>query len=45
MRAHGNVLTSIAFLTGMAREELSPRELDTCDDNFPLILTIRAVKR
>jgi hypothetical protein len=45
VRAHGNVLTSIAFLTGMAREELSSRELDTCDDNFPLVVTIRAVKR
>jgi SAM-dependent methyltransferase len=45
VRAHGNVLTSIAFLTGMAREELSASELDTCDDYFPLILTIRAVKQ
>jgi SAM-dependent methyltransferase len=45
VQAHGNVLTSIAFLTGMAREELSSRELDTSDDDFPLILTIRAVKR
>ena len=34
VRAHGNVLTSIAFLTGMAREELSARELDACDGRF-----------
>ena len=44
VRALGNVLTSIAFLTGMACEELSPHELDTCDDYFPGILTSRAVK-
>jgi len=45
VRACGNVLTSIAFLTGMAREELSARELDASDGDFPLILTIRAVRR
>jgi len=44
VRALGNVLTSIAFLTGMACDELSPHELDTCDEYFPLILTIRAAK-
>lgn len=42
--AHGNVLTCIAFLTGMAREELKPRELEKDDPLFPLIVTVRAVK-
>ena len=45
IRSYGNVLTAIAFLTGMAHEELSHRELGTHDDYFPLIITVRAVKR
>ncbi len=42
--SHGNVLTSIGFLAGMAHEELSSRELTTNDPYFPLIVTVRAVK-
>jgi SAM-dependent methyltransferase len=45
VRAHGNVLTCIAFLAGMAREELKRTELETDDPLFPLIVTVRAVKR
>jgi SAM-dependent methyltransferase len=41
---HGNVLVCIAFLLGLAYDELSPQELDTRDDDFPLLVTIRAVK-
>jgi SAM-dependent methyltransferase len=44
VRARGNVLTCIAFLAGMAYEELSRRELDTDDPDFPLLVTVRAVK-
>jgi SAM-dependent methyltransferase len=44
VRAHGNVLTCIAFLTGMAGEELRRTELEADDPLFPLIVTIRAVK-
>jgi SAM-dependent methyltransferase len=44
VRAHGNVLTCIAFLAGMAFEELRRKELDADDPLFPLIVTIRAVK-
>jgi hypothetical protein len=44
VRSYGNVLSSIAFLAGMAAEELSPRELDVHDQFFPLIVTIRATK-
>ena len=43
-RAHGNVLTAVAFLVGMAAEELSPRELDLVDPFFPLLVTVRATK-
>ena len=45
VRSYGNVLTSIAFLIGMAREELSRGELDANDEYFPLIITVRAVKQ
>lgn len=44
VRSFGNVLTSIAFLAGIACEELSSRELDVNDEYFPLIITVRAVK-
>jgi SAM-dependent methyltransferase len=45
IQPYGNVLSCIAFLTGMAQEELSQRELQTNDSYFPLIVGIRAVKR
>lgn len=45
VQSHGNVLTGIGFLAGMAREELSSRELETQNEYFPLIITVRAVKR
>ena len=35
VRAHGNVLTCIAFLAGMALEELKRAELDADDPLFP----------
>ena len=44
VHAYGNVLSAMAFLTGMAHEELSQSELETMDPYFPLIIAIRAVK-
>jgi SAM-dependent methyltransferase len=44
VRPYGNVLSSIAFLTGMASEELKTRELDDFDSRFPLVVGVRAVK-
>lgn len=44
VRPHGNVLSSIAFLAGMAAEELSPEDLDMTDPYHPLIISVRAVK-
>jgi SAM-dependent methyltransferase len=40
----GNVLAEIAFLMGMAAEELSGKELATHDPNFPVIIAVSAVK-
>jgi len=44
VRGRGNVLVSIAFLAGLAAEELRRGELETDDPDFPLLVTIRAVK-
>ncbi|HUF34671.1 MAG TPA: methyltransferase domain-containing protein [Gemmatimonadales bacterium] len=44
VRGRGNVLVSIAFLAGLAAEELSGDELERDDPDFPLLVTIRAVK-
>jgi hypothetical protein len=41
----GNVLVTIAFLAGVAADELRPRELADHDPRFPLIVAVRAVKR
>jgi SAM-dependent methyltransferase len=41
----GNVLVSVAFLLGMAREELSMRELSDVDPYFPAVIAIRAEKQ
>jgi SAM-dependent methyltransferase len=44
VRSYGNVLTGVAFLMGMAREELSQRQLIENDPYVPLVLAVRAVK-
>jgi SAM-dependent methyltransferase len=42
--SRGNVLVAVAFLLGMAQEELRGRELETDDPFFPVIVTVRATK-
>jgi SAM-dependent methyltransferase len=44
IRAHGNVLASVAFLHGLATEELEPAELDHEDPDYQLLITVRARK-
>ena len=44
VRGHGNVLTQVAFLEGLAVEELSEAQLEVDDDRFPLIVCVRAVR-
>jgi SAM-dependent methyltransferase len=44
VRARGNVLAAVAFLIGMAAEELSARELEQDDPFFPVVVTVRATK-
>jgi hypothetical protein len=45
VQSQGSVLTCIAFLAGLAYQELKRSELDYHDDHFPLVITVRAVKR
>ncbi len=40
----GNVLTAIAFLHGIASDELDPAALDRVDPDYEVVVTIRAVK-
>ena len=42
---HGNVLVAMAFLQGAALEEIPRAKLDVDDPFFPLIVTVRAVRR
>jgi SAM-dependent methyltransferase len=45
IEAHGNVLAAIAFLHGLACEELRRDELDHRDPAYEVLITVRAVKR
>jgi SAM-dependent methyltransferase len=44
VEAHGNVLVAIAFLHGLAAQELHPNELDHVDPDYEVLITVRAVK-
>jgi len=44
VRSYGNVLAAIAFLEGLAAEELSPAELDANDPDYQALIAVRAVK-
>ena len=41
---YGNVLAAVAFLHGLATEELLPAELDVMDPDYELLLAVRAQK-
>ncbi|MGD1120029.1 MAG: methyltransferase domain-containing protein [Dehalococcoidales bacterium] len=45
VETHGNVLADISFLMGLASDELTRKELDFNDPDFPLIVSVRAVKK
>jgi SAM-dependent methyltransferase len=42
--AHGNVLTSVSSLLGLAAEDLKKSELDYVDRDYEQLITVRAVK-
>ena len=45
VRDYGNYRAAVAFLAGLAREELSQGTLDRRDERYPVIVAVRAVKR
>ena len=45
VETHGNVFSATSFLYGIATEELSASDLNVDDENFPVIVAARAVKR
>jgi hypothetical protein len=44
VEAYGNVLTAIAFLHGLAVEDLKSRELELHDPDYEVLISVRAVK-
>jgi glycosyltransferase involved in cell wall biosynthesis/SAM-dependent methyltransferase len=44
VEVHGNVFAAIAFLHGLALEEVPPAKLDIADPAFPVIISVRAQK-
>jgi hypothetical protein len=44
VRSYGNVLAAAAYLYGMAAEELRESELDHLDADYPVTITVRAVR-
>ena len=41
---HGNIFTAMAFLYGLAREEIDACDLDIADARFPVTVAARAIK-
>jgi SAM-dependent methyltransferase len=44
VQGHGNVLTSIAFLHGLASEELKKKDFEYKDPEYEMLITVKAVK-
>jgi SAM-dependent methyltransferase len=44
VEAHGNVLSAVAFLEGLAADELTPEELDHNDPDYQVLIAVRAIK-
>lgn len=44
VEAYGNMLASVAFLNGLAAEELRPAKLDRRDASFEMLIAARAVR-
>ena len=45
IEGHGNVLAAVAFLEGLAVEDLAGRDLDQTDPAYDVTIALRAVKR
>lgn len=45
VETHGNIFSATAFLYGIAMEELNASDLTVNDENYPVIVAARAIKR
>ncbi|MBJ6799246.1 class I SAM-dependent methyltransferase [Geomonas propionica] len=45
VQSHGNVLVACSFLHGLASRELTRAELEYRDEDYQVLITVRAVKR
>jgi glycosyltransferase involved in cell wall biosynthesis len=45
VKTYGNVLAAVAFLEGLSVKELKTEELDHHDPAYPVLISLRAVKR
>jgi hypothetical protein len=44
VKSFGNVLAAVAFLHGFAVEDLRPEDLEYCDRDYEVSISLRAVK-
>jgi hypothetical protein len=44
VKTYGNVKASVAFLHGIAHEELSSNDLDYLDPDYELLIGVQAIK-
>ena len=44
VQTHGNALLAVAYLHGLTVDDLRPGDLETHDDDYQLVITVRAVK-
>ena len=44
IKTYGNVLSAITFLHGLSKEELHQEELDYVDQDYEVLVTVRAEK-
>jgi hypothetical protein len=45
VNSHGNVFAAVAFLRGLATEEVPKAKLNVVDDAYPVTVTVRATKK
>ena len=44
INTYGNVLVAASYLYGLTIKDLKKKELDFCDSNYQVLITIKAIK-
>ena len=44
VQTHGNCVSAVASILGLAQEELTPQELNRHDPRFPVLISIKGRK-